>query len=313
MNIQVEHIDTSGALHNRSFRISRTALAKHMAIAGQGYAPKVHKLIKTVGMYFHYTKYIQKKQFYEDKFSEPPVPLSDPTEKAQFSNLAGKAIADFLSKRIDNSLYTVNYEAAMKINGHLIKGMRPDLIAYSPTAMFALEAKGRHHKTCGNMSKHKKQAKSGPISVNFSVACVSYNMFNKITCKYRDPFNQDVRYDNRGLQALTKKYYKGLSEFLNPQYFDYREFSLQGEEFYEVELFSKSLEKFFPDEQPFRRFKYELFDFIRPCLILPKKIFEYAEKGINNETTPFIFENESENNYLYIDNDRIGLRALPVF
>jgi hypothetical protein len=75
------------------------------------------------------------------------VGLSDPTEKGQFSNLVGKAIADFLSKRIDHSLFTVNYEAAMRlkdislsISGKQIR--RPDLPAFVPNATFAIEAKG---------------------------------------------------------------------------------------------------------------------------------------------------------------------------
>jgi hypothetical protein len=34
-------------------------------------------------------------------------------KKDNSPNLAGKAIADFLSKRIDQSIFTVNYEAAM--------------------------------------------------------------------------------------------------------------------------------------------------------------------------------------------------------
>jgi hypothetical protein len=105
----------------------------------------------------------------------------------------------------------VNYEAVMRLKKHKIKGERPDLVAYSPIGMFSIEAKGRHENNPGDMTEHKTQAQSGPIGVNFSVACISYNIFNRVTCNYHDPFNENVRYDNESLQALTKKYYSGLS------------------------------------------------------------------------------------------------------
>lgn len=211
----------------------------------------------------HYSYYMQRQAFNSDKFSKPPHALSDPTEKGQFSNLAGKAIADFLSKKIDNSLYTVNYEAAMRLQGHWLTGKRPDLIAYYPNSVFALEAKGRHQNNPGNMAIHKLQAQAGPINVNFSVACVSFNLFNQVTCNYHDPFNDNIQYDNVSLAALTRNYYKGLLEFLNQKFFEYREFEFQGERFYEIELFNRSFEKIFPDEflfTPFRHF--EIIDFL---------------------------------------------------
>jgi hypothetical protein len=308
MNISVEHINQTGTVSNKTFRLTRLAFAKHLAIAGQGYAPRPQWLLRTIGMLFHYGFYIQRQAFYSDRFSEPPTPLSDPTEKAQFSNLAGKAIADFLSKKIDNSLYTVNYEAVMRLQGQKLKGQRPDLVAYSPTSMFAIEAKGRHQGNSGDMVKHKTQAQSGTVGVNFSVACVSYNLFNQVRCNYHDPYNDNIPYDNETLRLLTKNYYQGLSEFLNEKIFEYREFQMQGETFYEIELFYRRFDTLLPDEFPFRPFRYfEIFEFYRPRLILPKDIFEYAKNGITNDIKPFSFD-AKEDDSLYIDNDRIGLR-----
>jgi len=309
MNISVEYKDVKGTLSNRSFKMTRVAFAKHLAIAGQGYAPNARKFLRTIGMFFHYSYYIQRKAFYDNRFSEPPTGLSDPTEKGQFSNLTGKAIADFLSKRIDKSLYTVNYEAVMRLKKHKIKGERPDLVAYSPIGMFSIEAKGRHENNPGDMTEHKTQAQSGPIGVNFSVACISYNIFNRVTCNYHDPFNENVQYDNESLQALTKKYYSGLSTFLNKKYFQYREVQIQGESFYEIELGYRSFEKIFPDEFPFRPFwHHEIFEFYRPRLILPIKILDMASNGITNQTEPFNYQATDSNDYTYIDNDRVGLR-----
>ncbi|MEJ0104733.1 MAG: hypothetical protein WDO19_20220 [Bacteroidota bacterium] len=114
MDISVNRIDTNGVISNEIYKMTRLAFAKHLAVAGQGYAPKPQKILRTIGMLFHYSYYMQRTAFNNNRFSEPPMGWSDPTEKGQFSTLAGKAIADFLSKRIDRSLYTVNYEAAMR-------------------------------------------------------------------------------------------------------------------------------------------------------------------------------------------------------
>lgn len=308
MNIQVEYKDTAGTITNQTHRLTRLAFAKHLAIAGQGYAPRPQKLIRTIAMFFHYSNYFQRQAFNNDRFSEPPIQLSDPTEKGQFSNLAGKAIADFLSKRIDQSIFTVNYEAAMRLRGLPLNVGRPDLLAFKQNAMFALEAKG-YSGGHGNMTTHKIQSQTGGIPVNFSVACVSYNLYNNVQCKYHDPFNDNIQYDNELLRELTRNYYKGLSEFLNQKFFEYREFNLQGETFYEVELSFRNFEKLFPDEFPFRPIlHFEILDFYRPRLILPKKIRDYAEDGLTSETKPFVFETSEQEYNTYIDNDRVGLR-----
>lgn len=285
--------------------MTRLAYAKHLAIAGQGYAPRPQKLIRTLAMFFHYRSYIQRRAFYSDRFSEPLTQFSDPTEKGQFSNLAGKAIADFLSKRIDQSIYTVNYEAAMRLKHMPLNVGRPDLLAYKQNSMFAIEAKG-YSGGHGNMATHKKQSQTGGIPVDFSVACVSYDLYKQVKCKYHDPFNDNASYDNELLRRLTKEYYSGLSEFLNEKYFYSRLTEIQGEKFYEIELSYRSFEKLFPDEFPFRHFGH--FEYYRPRIILPFAVRDYAERGITNDVMPFIFETNEQDYNTYIDNDRVGLR-----
>jgi hypothetical protein len=261
-------------------------------------------------MLFHYSYYLQRGSFYSDHFSEPPVQLSDPTEKGQFSNVAGKAIADFLSKRINQSLYTVNYEAEMRLRGmHIGRVSRPDLIAYNQTSKFALEAKG-HSSGCGDMTKHKNQSRRGGIPVNFSVACISYNLFKRVKCNYHDPYNDSVPYDNDSLSRLTKEYYRGLSGFLNEKYFSFREVSYQNERFFEVDLFYPGFDKMSYEEPPFFPMLYhELLHYYHPRLILPIDIQKLAETGISNHTSPFLFDIGSDSDTsVYIDNDRVGLR-----
>lgn len=306
MRIEVEYKNHTGKLTPKTFPMTRLAFAKHLAIAGQAYAPRPQKIIRSVGMYLSYSYYIQKKAFNKDHFSEPPIQLSDPTEKNHFSNLAGKAIADFLSKQIDQSIFTVNYEAAMRLRNIPIKGCRPDLLAYKPNGnIFAIEAKG-YSRGCGNMQKHKAQSQQGKIPVNFSVACVSYDLYKKVKCNYYDPFNDNIPFDEELFRELTKNYYRGLSEFL---IFPHREHQIQDEAFYEVELFPHFFEEILSDNMHFRYYR----DFCRdvyyrcPRLILPGRIREYAEAGLPRETRPFSFEGGERDHDLYIDNDRVGL------
>lgn len=307
MNLSVEYKDRTGTISNRSYNITRLAFAKHLAIAGQRYAPGPQKLMRTIAMFIHYSYYMQRQAFYDDRFSVPPPQLYDPTEKGQFSNLAGKAIADFLSKRIDGSLYTINYEAAMRLRDMPLNVKRPDLIAYTQDSMIAIEAKG-YSRGCGNMTTHKNQSMTGGIPLNYTVACVSHNLYNNVKCKYYDPYNDNVPYDFEGLKVLTRKYYSGLAEFLNNEYFDYQKIEKQGESFYEIELSFRKYEKSFLKEFPFPPFHFfEIFDFYRPQIILPSNIKELAENGISSDTKPFEFEISKQDN-IYIDNDRVGLK-----
>lgn len=83
---------------------------------------------------------------------------------------------------------------------------------------------------------------------------------------------------------------------------------MQGEKFYEIEIRYRQFQKFFPNEFPFRYFRFwDIPHFYMPRLILPRNIKELAETGISNENKPFLFET-LENNNIYIDNDRVGLK-----
>lgn len=309
MNIAVEYIDQNGTIHNQTHHLTRLAFVKHLAIAGQHYAPSSHKFLNTLASFVVYKYFIQRQEFNNDRFSEPPINLSDPTRKGQFSNLAGKAIADFLSKRINQSIYTVDYEAAMRMRSMPIVGGRPDLLAFTSNAQFAIEAKG-YSGGHGNMATHKAQSQTGGIPVNFSVACVSYDIYNNVKCKYHDPYNDNITYDNELLRQLTANYYKGFSEYLDQRYFHYDEVQIQNETFLAVTFDYRFFEKYFDrDFPPFPYHWYrENFDFYRPTLLLPSAIRQYATSGITNENKPFIFDTNDNNRYTYIDNDRIGLQ-----
>lgn len=308
MNLSVEYRDSMNKYNQLTFNINKVAFVKHLAFAGQDFAPKLQKLLRTLGMLLHYGYYLESSAMNNDYFSTPPIFLSDPTEKAQFSNLAGKAIADYLSKMISKSILTMNYEAALRILNIPIQGQRPDLIAFSRNYTYAIEAKG-YTNGHGDMSLHKLQAMSAHkrIHVDFAIACVSYNIYNKIKCNYYDPsydmissssesFREDDLFRN-----ISRQYYKGLSTFLVPEYFKISDVKYSGEEFYEIELFSKYLNngRFIP------RWLYQVQDLYNPRLLITKKVEKFAKDGITRELP--VFESIQEGT-LYIDADRVGLR-----
>ena len=98
------------------------------------------------------------------------------------------------------------------------------------------------------------------------------------------------------------------------KHFGYSEFSIQGESFYEINIFDWIAKKFDEDLSyfpfPYWRHWREELHYFGPKLILPTNVKKFAESGITNETEPFIFEasEHDERRYLYIDYDRVGLR-----
>jgi len=92
--------------------------------------------------------------------------------------------------------------------------------------------------------------------------------------------------------------------------FESRIIEYQGEKFYEITFSRDYLRSNYIFDRHVRDwFLFEVFDFLRPRLILPERIRDYAEDGINNNTMPFIMEqSQSINSNVYIDNDRVGLR-----
>jgi len=328
---------------NLFINLSRPALVKHLALSGCNFIPNIQKLFRCIGMFFHYNYYLRKESFDNDSFSKPPKSIYDPTEISQFSNIAGKAIADFLSKRIDGSMFTVNYEAAMIADGLSIKGKRPDLLAFPKNSMFAIEAKGLSAGgiTPEDMKDHVKQSQSGGISVDFCVASVSHNLYRKVKCNYykNDSLHDDYGKDERQyildeLRKLEKNYYSEFSE-LEKKYHQNIEnteadFYIGKEGFYKIDLshesFKKDFQEYFSDF-PLKIWLKEILNFYKPKLIIPKDIETYAKEGLTDDLEPFKFDsngnisnsdynigNTNDENFnkenIYIDNDRIGIELI---
>lgn len=115
----------------------------------------------------------------------------------------------------------------MRKKGHKISGARPDFYCTTPTKQFSMEAKGYSVRTVSEaeMAKHKAQSQAGPIPVNFSVASVTYNIYDVLQCKFHDPVGDDIEFSHRENNELAKGYYRnlheGLSEYLTPDSIKY--------------------------------------------------------------------------------------------
>ncbi|MBZ9634649.1 hypothetical protein [Clostridium sp. FP1] len=294
MQLSIIYRDNTGINNNINKDIPYLALIKHMAIAGQGYLPLVANLKRCSGMFLNYSNYLQSDAFKEDHFSTPQGYAYDPTEKSHFSNLIGKAVADYLSKQISGGKITFNYEAAMKKGGFKIKGERPDLLCVNKNQTFSIEAKGYSKKTVSEneMKEHKYQSKTGPIAVKFSIASVAYNIFSKVEVKYYDPSNEKYEHNTNLIKELSKQYYSGLFQYINKDLFDIQEKEINNKNYYVINIdYGRQLTSY-------------MCCMCGPklSLLLDTRIKNFKENGFDD----FDSKQYSEKN-IYIDTDGVGI------
>lgn len=229
MKIIVEHKDQQGQLDTPVLSMSLPAFLKHAAIAGQG--PRfgiLPSLARGLGVLMFYGRYIDTSGWTGlNGFRKSIFRFSDPTEQGDFSTLVGKAVADYLAKRLLGAKFTHTYEAALREKEHKISGARPDFYCTTPTQQFSMEAKGYSVRTVSEaeMAKHKAQSQSGSIPVNFSVASVAYNIYENLHCKFYDPVTEGTEFSFGENNELAKQYYRnlheGLSAYLAPDSIKY--------------------------------------------------------------------------------------------
>ena len=274
--------------HTQTYRISLAALIKHLGCVAQGRRSTFFKLKKAFGAMLYYSDYLFPAK---TCFSVPSNNMGDPTEKSQFSNNAGLAIADFLSKKINHAKFTIHYEAAMAQNNIAIHSSRPDLIAYCPhNICLAIEAKGLSDSSVSlaELNKHKNQSRNihPQLGITNSYASVAYNLYKRPKVYYIDPEFPNT-FDNRTtLKDLSMKFYQNIMDetgYLN------KKSCISG--FYKVLLPNEDID--FYSKKIF--------------LVLPEKIKDFAQNGLNDYP---IFEqkNIDEDSNFYIDNDYIGIQ-----
>ena len=292
MNISIEYIDQTGNLSNRVESLNPFGLIKHIAIAGQGYLPSIKYYTKIFGIFCHYIEYLNSAALNASRFSLPPPERRDPTEKGHFSNLVGKGIGDFLSRQLSGAKVTHGYEAAMTLAGFPLLGNRPDLYCIGNNFQFSLEAKGYSAKTVSakEMLSHKSQAQSGPLAVNFSVASVSYNLYELVQCKYHDPYNDTIQYNAPINRELNRLYCTGIFEYVNFEYFRIEEGEIQNKHCYFIDILGTGT----PYNLSIGGFSLAL------ILQSEFKKFTFGESAHFNETA-------IQEPLLYLDTDGIGI------
>jgi len=215
MKLNVEQLDAAGIHSQTVFHITLPAFLKHFSMVGRGRRRLLASITRMLSSAFLYADYIPWLSFRTALgFNQAPTERYDLHEKGTFSGLVGKAIADFLAKRIDNVVYSVPYESEMIKKGISVQGQRPDLICITANGeKLAVEAKGYcKSKILENeMRRHKAQSSSGPINVNRSIAAVSFNIYEDICVKYHDPNSED-KYDGRDTKDITKEFYVDVAE-----------------------------------------------------------------------------------------------------
>ncbi len=189
MNFTATHTDASGVTQVHSKTITLARFIKHFVLAGAGFTPSATLLRRGIGALAWYWDFVEPVASGSDRFGEPVLVLRDPTLKAHFSNLSGRAFADFMGRHYSNSWVTLSYEGVLEQNGFPMVGPRPDLLAVNPLSVVALEAKGYSKKSVSNteMAVHKNQASQGRLSRHAWAASVAYGLYDKVKVKYLDP------------------------------------------------------------------------------------------------------------------------------
>jgi hypothetical protein len=192
--------------------MSLLAFLRHAAIAGQGpgtgFLPTV---TRGIGLLLFYERYIHLGPGVNlVGFSLPAI--HDPTEKGDFSTIAGKAFADFLAKGILGATFTFTYEAALANLGLPITGHRPDFLCTLPNGQFSLESKGLGTPSVGPqvIDEAKTQAGSGAIQVQYSYASITYDLYGEPRCHLRDPTAGEVPAPRKPHRQLARAYYKEI-------------------------------------------------------------------------------------------------------
>lgn len=283
MQITISHLDQYETLNNITYNLSYPRFIKHLAFAGFGAYRSHINLFRFLGCFIEYYGY------WNDNHFDLPFPIRfDPTEKGQISNRIGKALADFLAKKINRARFTYNYEYAMKILGIPIKGKKPDLYCDTLTQQFAIEAKGRTESSISkkNMKKYKTQSQQGPLPVNFTIASASYDLYSSPKVNYYDPINPDIEYNMEINLQLRKRYYLSIQNLI---------------EFYSL---SGETDNQFSDFTSFHLRDFPLFDSF--YLIIHKSILN--KKWQINGLLESLEKIDKEN--IFIDLDGIGIKVV---
>lgn len=299
LRIEIDHVAANGLQQQRLENVQYLAFLKHFAVAGQGYQPSASRLLRIIGSMLWFHDYMNFGTFSTGRFGQPPALRRDPSAQAQFSNLAGKALADLLAKRLDGALVTFGYEAAMACSDLPIVGARPDLFCITNRRQFAVEAKGLSVASVSDrdMRGHKMQAASGPLPVHFCVAAVSYGIFTTPKCRYHDPVAESNEFNRSLASALARHYYEGWAQILDSGLFDVQVRNLPTGRYYELSMSEDLASSFWLPWIYGRRAPISI--------LIDSRVRKFAERGSWPTDASVIDLPE-----LFVDSDGVGLSSL---
>lgn len=274
----------------------------HIAIAAQKYRPSIYKFTRTLGHFFIYSDYLQRGTYNNNRFSVPSHYFYDSTIKSQFSNIVGKGIADYLAKQLNNVINTQSFEAVMKENGLPVHGSRPDLYGITRNdETIAIECKGWSNRSVSqadmNDVKNQSRAQQQVLPVTFSVASVSYNLYNRVKVKYYDPPNERSEHDEEFIIPLLTQYYDGVFEYLNKELFDVDDVFINDTRYYKINIGSMISNSSY--------YKYS-----KKYLNKYSMLIDTELEGVGNDILNVLKERKNEIKFddaTYIDNDGLGL------
>ena len=305
--------------------IGNMEIVKHFVVAGCGQVLSQKHLKKAKAALTYFEDFFPN-NINTRGFIFPSGYLYDPTAKAQFSNLIGKALADYFFKKFFKNGITMNYEAMMKIKyGKVDSISRPDLYGVSNFTVFSIEAKG-YTRTTSKKDEHKKQAKAGPLFKNYATASVTEKIYSNIHVDFYDPPQDGIELPCTE-EEYTKAYYKNIVEdFYKTR--EIRRIKKYGEDFIILEIFKfkgetialaileSVLERVAEGKLPSKKRKISTSKDINN---LDKKnkteskrflyINLYPNKTLNNINNKIIEGEEQEQEY-YLDSDGIAMFKL---
>ncbi|HGP0626847.1 TPA: hypothetical protein ACKPX6_004466 [Serratia marcescens] len=290
MKYELIHLNNKNVINTSRGDISFLAFIKHAAFSGLSNPYIFRHPLRYASFFCEFIPSF----FGSNHFRKYSGLEKDPTETAYISNRIGRGFADYFSKKIYGAKFTHSYECAMELKGYPIKGDRPDFYCDTLTTQFAVEAKGYSVQSVSDreMVKHKKQSGTGPLSINFSVASVAYNLYKKPKIKFYDPIGNDESYDHDLNSLLRDLYYQNALDFIE----SIADHIVQSElpDYYAYNITNP----FFP----FRQF------------LVNKNIVEQKFMGAEGMAAMRNMNIESqENDDLYIDVDGIGLKGRNIW
>ena len=294
MDIEVDYLDRTGASSTVRINMSLPCFLKHAALAGRAnHLSFAAAVTRSLGILMANHEYFSFK-FPKGWIGFSPLPpyIFDPTELGDFSTIAGRAVGDYLAKKLLRANLSHSYEAVMHMLGYQMKGPRPDLYCVTANEQFALEAKGYTKSSCGPsaMAVRKAQACSGPVPVQFAFASVTYNLHGAVKCKFHDPVIPDSDFNPRLNAALAFNYYESL----------YQQMTALGQ----PEKVTFNFREYVAYELDLRYFSYYP---RRIRLLLPRDVERQLSAAQYLEFRHEQYDSEQES--VYIDSDGVGVQV----